>query len=117
VSIPVETQIIARARDMIADPNCWCQGSGGRDANDKPVNYGDLSRAKKVCAYGALARAASEIIADPQEADGVACSIARRMVHSDDEFGGHTILFEFNDAHSHREVLALFDEALQEARA
>lgn len=90
--------LVQKARDLIADPKHWDQG-----------NYAYRTKEGYVfCAVGALNRARSteRKPREPDDWDGLS-TIARAMGFPDTES-----LIEFNDTHSHAEVLARFDRAI-----
>ena|SRR5262245_14594477 len=49
-----QRKIVQRARDRIADPARWCQGSMARTANGEICRFDD-KHAQRFCALGALA--------------------------------------------------------------
>jgi hypothetical protein len=103
MSKPLNTQIIERARALIADEQNWCRGQLARDAKGNPVCPTDR-RAKRRCALGAFIAAAYEITNDSTLAHDLAFGAVR-------SFRGITTLIKVNDVRGRAAVLALLDEA------
>jgi hypothetical protein len=109
MSVPLDIQIVRRARDLIADRAHWCQGFGALAADGRIANprSGD---AASFCALGALDRAAMDLGLDYCDVQG----FAKAMTGS----GDLQVLFDINDSRNgHARVLAMFDRYIAEARA
>lgn len=97
--------IVRRARNLISDPEHWCQGSWAKDKNGSNLRFCD-DDAVSFCAAGALGRAGSEAGCDtflPHEIYDTLDRVIGR--------GGS--LTAFNDDHTHAEVIALFDQTIE----
>lgn len=93
------------ARDLISDPKRWTQGVLARDSNGNNDSvYGET--ACSFCASGALLRVSrgffTEAIRALMVADG----------QDPNDLEAPTVPI-FNDTHTHAEVLALFDRAIE----
>lgn len=91
--------ILRAARQRIASPDQWCQGTYAQNASGDKVQSRD-TRACRWCAKGALFAAGAQEhdlygpcldILEPEMEDNIA---------------------DFNDHHTHPEVLAAFDRAI-----
>jgi hypothetical protein len=99
-------QILKEARALISDPERWTQGEDARDEDGLPVHPDD-SDAVCWCTLGALHRAA---------AGTDDFSVFREIQKAVEAFPGIRsqahYAAKFNDAHTHAEVLAMFDAAI-----
>ena len=96
-------QTLKAARDLISDPARWTQGWFAK--NERGLNVSeDHPDACCWCVLGAMKRVSSSSIGFHQAA---AILRNRSMFRLFD-------LSEFNDTHTHAEVLALFDAAIAE---
>lgn len=102
MSTPAET--LRQARDLIADPAHWTQRTSARDAAATPVPVASPD-AKSFCTLGAVDRAAGF---DPHDFY-TATAFFYQVIGS-----GESIA-QFNDGHTHAEVIALFDAAIEKA--
>lgn len=96
---PLET--LKAARDLISDPARWTQVVFARDSigmDVEPTSY----RAVCFCSIGAI-RKFERKMSDAEKTLLGVCS----KIHD-------TYVEEFNDTHTHAEVLALFDAAIAE---
>ena len=117
--------ILVKARELISDEDHWIQGEYGKDAEGLSiVEQNRLKDATCFCAMGAILRATQLI----QEDDFITVpskvweelNWKGRRVHSEfrrtySNFRGIDPLITFNDTHSHKEVLELFDAMIAEA--
>ena len=99
-------QILKEARELISDPERWTQGEDARDEDGLPVHPDD-SDATCWCTLGALHRVATgndktTVFMEIQKAVDLLPGIRSQGYYA----------AKFNDAHSHDEVLALFDHAI-----
>ena len=109
---PLET--LKAARDLISDPARWTKVRLAKDANNKTVNVYDPN-AFCFCAMGALLsvsklEASHWVIA--QASDALNSNLPAEFIRAyNHEYCSFT---DFNDTHTHAEVLALFDAAIAE---
>lgn len=94
----VALEIIKSARELISDPERWSQGWYARDKRGDWTNFNSPT-ACKWCAMGAIRKMANA------DYEGY-CVYLFALV------GGAWELDDFNDNHTHAEVLALFDKAI-----
>ncbi|MDP9590618.1 UNVERIFIED_ORG: hypothetical protein J2W19_003182 [Shinella zoogloeoides] len=98
---PLET--LQNARELISDQKRWTQKAFARDASGNVVDSDDKA-AVCFCAAGAITKAANNL------------HVAVRARHAFREVARQSVL-DFNDSHTHAEVLAVFDLAIEKARA
>lgn len=101
---PLET--LKAARDLISDPSCWTQGDFARNTDGQSVDPNN-KEAMCFCAFGAIQR----ITENPLMSD------ADRLLESICNERFSLSVGDFNDTHTHAEVLALFDAAIAELEA
>lgn len=97
---PLET--LRAARQLISDPAKWTQGDFARDSLGlcaDPHGY----KAVCFCARGAIQKITKEDDGPAEKALVDTCSVLHDMY-----------VEEFNDTHTHAEILALFDAAIAE---
>src|SRR5438128_2331837 len=94
-------ELLRNARALIAAPSNWTVNCYARDAYNQKVEY-HSPEAISFCALGALNRAY-------QEATNSCCAHPD-LLSTDGVL--HAQLGVFNDAHTHQEVLALYDRAI-----
>ena len=104
MSRPLKSQIVERARTLIADEQHWCRLHLAQDANGVPVSPTSVSVVKR-CALGALIAAAYQLTHDFDAAHDLVHQALRP------NYGPSTVTY-VNDARGHAAVLALFDEVL-----
>lgn len=96
--------ILIAARARIAEPDKWTQGAGARAANGSITRV----RSKEACRWCVLGAIEVETGPGPDflaAADAVECQLS----------DGPWLLSRFNDTHTHAEVLALLDRAIEAA--
>lgn len=93
-------QILVAARKLIERPESWTQGWFAKNASGLST-YADHDDAVCWCASGALIRVAPPGHRAP----------ARNLLDS----AAGVCIEEFNDSHSHADVLAAFDKAIEAA--
>ena len=98
---PLET--LKAARDLISDPARWTQGVQARDEHGDQVPHNDPI-AHCFCIMGAVGRVAV------QDTKMDALRVLSKVTRRDFD----TSIPDFNDTHTHAEVLALFDAAIAE---
>lgn len=104
------SEILIRARDLIADPARWTQKSSARDAQGSRVNA-FANTATCWCSDGALVKATDWPTG--YEAYGRSSRVLRETVAG----MGLDSYVDFNDTHTHAEVMTLFDTAIATAQA
>lgn len=101
-------QILKEARALIADEKNWTQDSFARNSAGETTEPAD-DEAVCYCAIGALAKVAR---LSPE------CNLpAENLVEEEALMLGWINVPEFNDNHTHAEVLALFDRAIARAES
>lgn len=98
-------EILIAARALIENPNDWVRFVLARDRAGDCVLVSDTA-ACKFCAFGALRRIGAHKSIE-------AIGYLRAFDLLDRAMGMN--IAEFNDTHSHEEVLQAFDKAIQEA--
>lgn len=100
--------LLREARALISDPDKWTQGALARNAHGSEVAHYSPD-ACKWCAVGAISRVAASNNASYDTEMSAYSSLvqaSRRLFYSD-------AVGEVNDTHSHTDVLALFDRAIE----
>lgn len=95
--MPVLTAL-TKARELISDPVRWTQGEMARDSRGEQESACSEA-AVKWCALGAIIRTAGSSAVEMS-----ATITLNRLLRGS--------IAEYNDTHSHSEVLALFDAAI-----
>lgn len=105
--------LLRRARRLIELREHWVQRDIAQDITGEGLSTPHSPTAAKFCAIGALCRAASPSYEDSvDQAVALLARIVRSLVRVD-AGGNDEIVVEFNDSHSHSEVLELFDLAVR----
>lgn len=94
------SEILRKAKALIDTPEKWTQKVYARDSNDNDVSYAANS-ACKFCSLGALHRTSDNLYL--------------AMDYLGKRFG--TFIDNYNDTHTHAEVMAKWDEAIALAEA
>ncbi len=94
--------VLRAARALIAEPERWTQGEYAVDAEGRRVPA-LAPEALRFCAVGACERAGCK----PLAGAGVIHALVTAL-----PAGQRSRITDFNDAHEHSEVLALFDRAI-----
>lgn len=97
------SEILIKARDLIADPKRWTRGVWATDRNGESC-MPEMDGACAWCAVGALRRAS----------DGPQFFCALEALR--DELGDRDPI-KFSDTHTHAEVMTMFDTAIATAQA
>ena len=95
-------ELLVKAKELIADPERWCQGRVAKDSLGRPT-YPNSGNATAWCAFGALERLAPT-------PDVVSSAVDFLGAFTDGESIGY-----WNDHHTHAEVMELFDRAIEMA--
>jgi hypothetical protein len=95
-------EALQKARELISDPKRWTQGAFARDGKGRSAS---IARGVCFCSIGAIASVAGTNLVRP-----VPDAILKLA-----GFRSHAEWARFNDSHSHSEVLARFDRALEKA--
>lgn len=106
-------EILKAARELISDPAHWLQNDFAADAAGIETESG-MPDAVCFCAYGALNRVTHTPDGMSIHLDGkLPRDVAIRTLI--DVIGGREphALAEFNDEHSHAEILSVFDKAIE----
>jgi hypothetical protein len=115
MSKPLVTQLVERARALLSDRGGWIQNTIARKGNNRECDPTDAG-ARRFCAYGAILRAAHDLARDFDQAQRLADRAAMFIVDEDTPFHAFEQMIAINDgASSRKEVLALFDKALERA--
>jgi hypothetical protein len=105
---------LLRARKIIENRRHWTRGVAARDRKGIPVTPDDPG-ASCWCVLGALFR----VSADAKQPSTIIAGKKVQLIkswHLIEAAAGTDRLAEFNDTHSHHEVLDLIDRAIAEAR-
>jgi hypothetical protein len=98
--------LLTRAQDLIRDPAHWHQGWFAVDADGRECPS-DSKQAVCFCSIGAMARAKPETHQLTQ--------LARKYLQ--EAIGLEQSIVDFNDTHTHDQVMAMWDRARELARA
>lgn len=118
MSKPILTQVIERARDLVADRGTWTSHALARRANSEACQPTD-PRAVRFCAFGALVRAAYDLTNSGEQAQRLADLAAAELVGTKAPERAYMDLYCINDGGSRssarKAVLGLFEKALDRA--
>lgn len=103
-------ELLTRAQDVIRDPANWIQGEFAIDATGHIIAPEDEG-ASCFCSLGALMHAEPVLTDTRTEARRMLTHASRLLDHP--EIG----IPEFNDNHTHAEVMAMWDKAKELANA
>lgn len=102
--------ILTKAQDLIRDPKNWTKGTYAREEGGHPVAVDEPS-AVCFCSIGALVKV---LDGDPDNLRMARGCLVSAVRDSDPDING---IAEFNDHHTHEEVMAVWDNARELARA
>jgi len=105
---------LVAARKFLDDPQRWTTGVFCRDASGDPVHWHEADRVASCCVYGAL------LVQLNQLEEGVGTPgdhIEACMLICDAIPCERGEVFKWNDTHTHTEVLAIIDRAIELARS
>lgn len=113
-----ETEILKKAREIIADPIRWTKGAFALDKN-KETALPNWNEAVCWCAEGAIQKAVWDMKAwhDSKERSAVmetACALLEAHIPSDYEFFARAARYNDHENTTHEMVLAWFDKAIAE---
>ena len=94
-------EVLKQARALISDEANWTRNSYARTASGEPIGPSDTA-ACKFCSIGALVK-----YSDWETAHGDMLDLLAYVMQAE--------VAEFNDTHTHAEVLAAFDAAISKA--
>ena len=100
------SRILKKARKLITNPKRWTQGASAKNKEGISVSAGG-PLAKQWCAIGAIMKCNPIVVGTYDYA--LASDFFRRAVDSPS-------VSEFNDDHTHEEVLEAFDKAIELAK-
>lgn len=102
--------VLVKARALIEKPENWTTGAYVRNAGGSELDTLLHEDAARYCASGAITRALYEGGDFDIEYEDSVCDIVARAMEGDS-------IPAFNDSHTHAEVLAAFDKAIEAERA
>ena len=108
MSRTLQSEIIARTRQLLEDRKRWTRYASARDPSGRkcaPVE----ERAVRYCAYGALLRSAYQVTGCRKRAEKLARETERMVA-------GDTRLSQVNDKRGYRAVLRLIEAASRAVR-
>lgn len=108
---PETLRLLKRTRDIIADEAHWCQHVSALDMYGYPTSS-LADDAGQFCLMGAMRKALGYVVS-PLELAPVYQAV-RAVLVSDDDDADTFRLSEFNDTHTHAEVLSALDAAISE---
>ena len=101
--------ILVKARELISNEENWTQRLYGISPQGWPVEQDSLKEAVCFCATGAIIRAMQILHGDDSIRETPQKVYTLLGLH-------HKSLILFNDPHSHKDVLALFDTLISDMR-
>ena len=103
------SELLTKAKAVIADPKHWAQGWYAKDADGEDVEV-DALHAVCWCSLGALKKVAHE-----ENTNGACFAAAGYLAVVSDEYG-YSGVTDFNDNSSHEAVMKAWDEAIELAK-
>ena len=116
--VPGAIDILAIARTLIAHPGRWAQGAIALDRNGRALTTFDGGC--RFCASGAIGLAAHVLSRDDAARRRIGPTVdrvGRLLDRAAYKLGGFESYIGLNEHHSHANVVAMFDHALDMARA
>lgn len=107
---PIE--LAKKARDLIADPKHWTKNAFAKDRLGFAVET-ESAKAVRFCSIGAVSRATFELDSRYSYPNIDIVKTVKDALH--DNMGNAVI--KFNDNHTHEEVLAAWDRAIEQLEA
>ena len=99
-------EVLKKAKKKIAKKKNWCQEVMARDKDGNPTKY-HVGESVKFCAMGAIHRVCYEHKMEWLDTSLDAIDLLAEQTGTND-------MIEYNDTHTHKEVLAVFDKAIKE---
>lgn len=103
-------EVLVKARELISDPSKWTTGKNARSSNRLPV-HPTSDNAVCFCSYGAVSR----VTGDPDLHDGDPRAIGYLDDAAEELF--NKCASDVNDDMGHECALAVYDRAIELARA
>lgn len=108
-----QLEILEHARALIADPEHWTRGACARRVDGLCVDMGDTS-AHCFCSIGAVGRATLDLDVYPSLSKTF--DTLESLGIPEGTPVDQSRLATYNDSHTHEEVLAMFDRAIEKLR-
>lgn len=107
-------EALQKARDLVSDPKRWTQNAFARDEDgrDGPSYDGDWFEPVCFCSLGALAHVCGMEPEHELPGEDVLAGVIAEQNGLEYDL---SLIHEFNDSHTHAEVLAIFDLAIARA--
>ena len=102
-------QLLTEGRELISDPKRWTTGEFARDEHERAVFVYD-PKAVCWCSVGAI----HKVEGPPTPSSGENTWPALRALHAATACRN---IAKYNDTHSHAEVLAIWDKAIEQEKA
>jgi hypothetical protein len=102
-------EILKAARELISDEKRWTQRAEARNASGNDVGVYS-PKAVCFCSLGAMAKVCERELYGRE-------LVAREALRNEIRDGHSSGIANFNDNHTHAEVLALFDRAIDRAES
>lgn len=102
------SEILRKAKALIDTPEKWVKGKFGASKNDREI-YPTAPQACRFCSLGAFIRFGGDRTNE--------VNYLREAISQDSPFANDTVIANFNDTHTHAEVMAKWDEAIALAEA
>lgn len=107
------SEVLRRAKAVIADPEKWTQGAFARGSADAGKSFKD---ACSLCAVGAVYAITDDLgVGGKKIFQRVLCCLGSALAMSGEPPHDFAEVIKFNDTHTHAEVMALFDRAIEAA--
>lgn len=105
-------ETLTKVRELLSDPDRWCQGLRARNKDGLPVEP-DGRTAVSWCLSGAIQRVSATSYLGFDAISAIDEIFDARSVLDEIIY---VSLEEYNDTHTHTEVLALLDEAIEKEK-
>jgi hypothetical protein len=109
-------EILTEAQDLIRDPAHWTQQVYARNPEGFERNATD-SDATCFCSLGALHRVLQPSVFSTTDVLDMFYETRRYLTDATSESSRFNYIHEFNDEHTHEQVMAVWDKARELARA
>ena len=104
-------EILVAARELLSDPDHWTKLVLAKTVNNEPKEPTD-PEAVCWCSIGALYKVTGISVSLPDSSATIVYAAQRKL---EEALGNDLGIDEFNDCSEHKEVLELFDKAIQNA--